>query len=94
MKKEKTAVVCETCKKEYTLLFSLETNQAYGCASDLVEKDGHIVSYSHYGSRHDTSKFDFKEHGDYQLGTICDDCIDKAVQSYIAQEDSEFSYFK
>lgn len=91
---EKETVVCATCKKENTHVFSAETGQAYGCSSDLVQKDGKIFSYSHYGSKFDMTKFNFKELANFKLGNICDECIDKAISSSIASEDDDFVYFE
>jgi hypothetical protein len=93
MKKNKNLVICATCQKENTHLFSVETEQAYGCASELIEKDGKIFSYSHYGSKFDTLKFNFKDLAHFQLGNICDECLEKAINLSIAKEDKQFCYF-
>jgi hypothetical protein len=89
----KNSVICATCKKENTNLFSVETEQAYGCSTELIEKEGKIFSYSHYGSKFDTLKFNFTDLAHFKLGNMCDDCLEKAINSSIATEDKNFCYF-
>ncbi len=89
----KDGVVCSTCNKVYSNTFNIDSEQAYGCASDLVEKNGEMISYSHYGSKFDLLKYCFKNKEGFNLGNICDECIEKAVKNEIAVEDKKFSYF-
>lgn len=91
--KPQEAVVCATCSHRYTNIWSLESNQASSCASDLVQRDGQIVSFSHYGSKLDTMKHIFKDHGDYKLGVICDDCLIKARAEGVAEEDETYDFW-
>jgi hypothetical protein len=93
MENKEDSVQCSTCGKAHTNIFSLESNQAYGCASDLMEKDGKIVSFSHYGSGFDTMKHIFNALGKYKIGVICDNCISEAVNSSIAVEDNDYDYW-
>jgi len=90
--KKQEAIICATCGKEYSNMFS-NSNQAYGCASELIEKQGELFSLSHYGSCYDTMKHIFKKNGDFKLGIICDKCIEKAIAEGIAIEDENYNYF-
>jgi UDP-N-acetylmuramyl tripeptide synthase len=89
----KDSVLCATCKREYVNAFNVESNQAYGCASDLVEKDGKMISYSHYGSKFDLMKYSYINKEGFNYGNICDECIEKAIKNEVAIEDKMFSYF-
>ncbi len=92
MKKEEK-VICETCGNENKEIFSAETNQAYGTATDVIKVGKNMYSYSHYGSNFDLMKhFIYKKSG-IKLGVLCDKCLSEAKSKGLAKEDVKFNYF-
>lgn len=70
---------CETCDTEYEPMPAFEdTNQAAGCAASLYLYEGIYYILAHYGSRFDMRRYALKR-GAYNVGEICDDCIDKYI---------------
>ena len=67
---------CATCGKGYKEIFR-ETNQGDGCASVLYLRDGKHWIVGAYGSYvADMKMLELKPDTSYQVGTICDDCIE------------------
>lgn len=91
MKKE--VITCSNCGKDYNNIFSLEGNQAYGCASDVVEQNGSLMVYSHYGSTFDTSRHLASLQANIKVGVICDDCISKLRYEGFLTEDPSHDYW-
>ena len=70
---------CETCKRVFTPMPAFEDyNQADGCAATLYLKEGQYYILAHYGSRFDMQRYALKK-GQYEVGTICDDCIHSLI---------------
>lgn len=78
------SVVCNTCKTEYKVIFS-DTLQAERCAATIYLKDGEYYLTGYYGSQvADMRRYFLDKCVDYELGTICDDCISKLISKNIA----------
>jgi hypothetical protein len=88
-------VKCDICNTVFNDCFSAETNQAYGCASDLYIKENETYILSHYGSSFDTIRFLVtKKSLLYQRqGTICDYCIEQFINKEEIIEDKNFDFW-
>jgi len=71
---------CNTCHSFYTE-FNEVPGQAADCSASLYLKDGHYYILAHYGSRYDMQRFALAEGDKYDIGNICDDCIEKYLDS-------------
>lgn len=100
--KELGSVTCELCKNEYNNIFSLETNQAYSCASNYISKENETYILSHYGSKFDLSKFNVKSKAlienlsevlQKKEVVICDNCIENLIKNNQVEKDKKFEYF-
>lgn len=75
-----TDMNCETCKRIFTPMPAFEDfNQADGCAATLYLRDGQYYILAHYGSRFDMQRYALKTGGSYDVGHICDDCINRYI---------------
>ena len=70
-------VKCDTCNKYYEDIFA-DTKQGDGCASVLYLHGGKYYIQGNYGSHvADMMKFELVNSASYNIGIICDDCIEK-----------------
>ena len=77
---------CNTCHNVYTEMPMFEdTEQASGCAANLYFKDGHHYILAFYGSSYDMQRFALAENTKYEVGNICDDCIESYINNNKAQ---------
>ena len=75
---------CNTCNTEFKAMPYLdETDQANGCAATLYLREGTYYILAHYGSKYDMQRYALKK-GIYEVGSICDDCIEKLINNGIA----------
>ena len=75
---------CNTCNTEYKAMPYLdETDQANGCAATLYLREGTYYILAHYGSKYDMQRYALKK-GMYEVGSTCDDCIEKFINNGIA----------
>lgn len=90
-----SSVKCDVCQKLFTNCFSVETNQAFKCASSFYSKENESGILCHYGSEFDTKKFNISPSSSYynKSGTICDCCIEKLMEQQEIQEDMNFDYW-
>jgi hypothetical protein len=86
-------VFCNNCNLGYKDVFSQESNQAFGCASDVVVHNEQRYIYSHYGSEYDTLKHIVSESSEIKLGVICDCCISNSLRNNEIIEDTNFNYW-
>ena len=88
-------VTCSLCKKDFLKVFSVETNQASDCASDIYEEDGKWFIISHYCSKYDTRKFIFQVPNENLMknAVVCDECIEEMLEKKDIIEDVEYDYF-
>lgn len=76
---------CDTCDTEYHAMPGFEDyNQASECSATLYLKDGIYYILAHYGSVYDMQRYALKR-DKYEVGTICDSCIKKYIDSGNAQ---------
>ena len=89
------SVNCDVCNTVFNDCFSAETNQAYGCASDLYTKENQTYILSHYGSSFDTTRFLVTRQSPLhqRQGTICDHCIEQLIHKEEATEDQNFDFW-
>lgn len=89
------SVKCDVCLTVFDDCFSVETNQAYGCASDFYTKENQTYILSNYGSSFDTSRFLVTRQSPLhqQQGTICDHCIEQMINKEEATEDQNFDFW-
>lgn len=60
--------MCNTC------------NESKECSATLYLREGTYFILAQYGSRYDMQLFALKR-GHHQIGTICDDCIEKLINA-------------
>lgn len=89
------SVKCDVCLTVFDDCFSVETNQAYGCASDFYTKENQTYILSNYGSSFDTSRFLVTRQSTLhqRQGTICDHCIEQMIDKKEAIEDQKFDFW-
>lgn len=74
-------VKCNTCHKTYKTIFE-ETNQGHGCSATVFLRDGNFFLAGHYGSKiADMNLYQLKIEGNFQVGSICDSCIESLISS-------------
>ena len=75
---------CDTCNTDFTPeTFFEDTDQAHGCAASLYLLGGQYYILAHYGSKFDMQRFSLKK-GSYETGNVCDECIDKMINTGVA----------
>lgn len=89
------SIKCDVCDTVYNDCFSFETNQAYGCASDLFVQEEQTYILSHYGSSFDTTRFLVARHSPLhqRQGIVCDSCIEQLINQKQIQEDQNFDFW-
>lgn len=85
---------CKTCGSHFANIFNNENyDQGYRCSATVFMTAGETFLVGHYGSTiADGYLYDVKS-GDYKLGMICDDCIQKGVDAGHFSLRSENNYF-
>lgn len=73
---------CNTCGTHYRE-FDFAPGQAPDCSASVYLKDGDFYLLAFYGSQHDMRRFALKP-GNYELGTICDTCINTLINEGVA----------
>lgn len=89
------SVKCDVCNTAFNDCFSAETNQAFGCASDLFIKENQTYILSHYGSSFDTLRFLVLRQSPLhqRQGTICDHCIEQLINKEEVTQDQNFDFW-
>lgn len=89
------SIKCDVCENLFYDCFSVETNQASGCASDLFVEKEHTYILSHYGSSFDTTRFFVNPQSPLhqRQGTVCDHCIEQLINEKQIQADQNFDFW-
>jgi len=70
-------IKCDTCNNYYKDIFA-DTKQGESCAAVLYLHGGKYYIEGYYGSYvADMTKFELVNDASYNIGVICDDCIEK-----------------
>lgn len=90
------SIKCDVCENAFTDCFSFETNQAFGCASDLFVQEEQTYILSHYGSSFDTTRFLVARTSPLhqRQGIVCDHCIEQLINENHIQEDQNFDFWE
>jgi hypothetical protein len=85
-------IVCATCNEKYKAIFE-ETGQGQGCASVLYLRDGKHYIVGSYGSYvADMRKLELKPDTSYNVGIICDDCIEKLKKDGLVVKEEDTTW--
>lgn len=90
------SIKCDVCDTVYNDCFNFETNQAYGCASDLFVQEEQTYILSHYGSSFDILRFLVARTSPLhqRQGIICDHCIEQLIIDKQIQKDQNFDFWE
>ena len=62
-----------------------KNDQAYGCSATLYLSEGQHYIVGSYGSKvADMHKYMLQSSTEYEVGSICDDCITKLIDQKVA----------
>lgn len=74
-------VKCNTCHKTYKAIYE-DTNQGVDCSATVFLRDGNFFLTGHYGSKvADMQLYKLNIEGNFQVGSICDGCIESLISS-------------
>lgn len=86
-------ISCTHCRKLFIPLFEDDTypcTQAYGCASDLFERDGKMYLTGTYGSTITDGHLYEVLTTKYKVGILCDACIESNAQDFKRLDEDQY----